>query len=36
MLLIISLIFAYLYPITREIHQDILLKISQKQSISHY
>ncbi|MDJ0511626.1 MAG: glycoside-pentoside-hexuronide (GPH):cation symporter [Crocosphaera sp.] len=29
-LLIISVIFAYLYPITQEIHQDILLKIYQK------
>jgi GPH family glycoside/pentoside/hexuronide:cation symporter len=29
-LLVISLIFAYLYPITKEIHQNILLKISQK------
>ncbi|MGK7942635.1 MAG: MFS transporter [Crocosphaera sp.] len=31
-LLIISFIFAYLYPITQEIHQDILLKIYQKRA----
>ena len=30
LLLIISLIFAYLYPITQQIHQDILLQIHHK------
>ncbi len=34
-LLIIGLIFAYLYPITQAVHQDILSQIYQKDKVNY-